>query len=64
MRSVKIAPVPGPDRYPEDPDELTEEEIEELGGVEYRALQALSWIVGLVSARRLLAPTQFLGRLG
>lgn len=29
-------------------DELTDEQLEELGGIEYRALRALSWIVGLV----------------
>ncbi|KAG8948022.1 low affinity potassium transporter [Tulasnella sp. 424] len=28
-------------------DELTDEQLEELGGIEYRALRALSWIVGL-----------------
>ncbi|KAG9044583.1 low affinity potassium transporter [Tulasnella sp. UAMH 9824] len=28
-------------------DELTDEQLEELGGIEYRALRALTWIVGL-----------------
>jgi hypothetical protein len=27
---------------------LTEEQLEELGGVEFRALNALLWIVGIV----------------
>ena len=31
-------------------EELTEEQLEELGGVEFRALNALLWIVGIVSA--------------
>ena len=31
---------------------LTNEQLEELGGVEYRALTALLWIVGGVSSRR------------
>lgn len=29
-------------------DDLTDEQLEELGGIEYRALRALTWIVGLV----------------
>lgn len=29
-------------------DDLTDEQLEELGGIEFRALRALSWIVGLV----------------
>lgn len=33
---------------------LTEENLEELGGVEYRALTALLWIVGAVSLSPLL----------
>ena len=32
---------------------LTEDQLEELGGVEFRALNALLWIVGLVSIREL-----------
>ncbi|KAG8948021.1 low affinity potassium transporter [Tulasnella sp. 424] len=28
-------------------DDLTDEQLEELGGIEYRALRALTWIVGL-----------------
>ena len=32
--------------------ELTRDQLEELGGVEYRALTALLWIVGGVSRRR------------
>jgi hypothetical protein len=31
-------------------EELTDEQLEELGGVEFRALNALLWIVGIVSA--------------
>ena len=30
-------------------DDLTDEQLEQLGGVEYRALRALSWVVGLAS---------------
>jgi Trk/Ktr/HKT type cation transporter len=30
---------------------LTSENLEELGGIEYRALNMLLWIIGLVSAR-------------
>lgn len=32
-------------------EELTEEQLEELGGVEFRALNALLWIVGIVRFR-------------
>ncbi|KAG8871165.1 low affinity potassium transporter [Tulasnella sp. 331] len=32
---------------PEDAEDLSDAEVQELGGVEYRALVALSWIVGL-----------------
>ena len=31
-------------------EELTEEQLEELGGVEFRALNALLWIVGIVGS--------------
>ena len=49
-------------------DELTDDQLEELGGIEYRALRALSWIVGLVCAmlpnapRKLTTPLQVLYR--
>jgi hypothetical protein len=33
---------------------LTNEQLEELGGIEYRALNVLLWIIGLVSARSLI----------
>lgn len=32
---------------------LTKENLEELGGVEYRALNMLLWIIGLVSTREI-----------
>jgi hypothetical protein len=35
-------------------EELTEEQLEELGGVEFRALNALLWIVGIVGSSALL----------
>ncbi|KAG8875204.1 low affinity potassium transporter [Tulasnella sp. 332] len=49
-RSVRLVPVPGPrdlQSSPEDAEDLSDAEVQELGGVEYRALVALSWIVGL-----------------
>lgn len=45
-------------------DELTEEQLEELGGVEFRALNALLWIVGIVRLKYLqpfMPPDSFTG---
>ena len=38
-------------------EELTEEQLEELGGVEFRALSALLWIVGIVRLKYCLYAT-------
>lgn len=37
-------------------DELSDEQLEALGGIEYRALSALSWIVLCVSAKFISSP--------